>query len=591
MPQAAVSDGRTGQRTTRDVTPVRESAVDRPSPPFDRARTSTRRMAWIGVGSALVVAGIVSLGPHASWSTRRDHGSGKDQGPIRTIREYITTGLAAGVTEDMGANARYLSESYPDHTAIASLEVPDCKLELRPSRSHPVRSLEFLWLVDEAKRSAVTELRVEESDLQSLASLVRDGVPLFPSLVALAIINAGTLTDISALGSYPRLCSIVLNGSRALKNLSPLAAMEHATFMDVSGCLVNDLSWIPSPRSNGPLDLKITSLGPGAAKPALDSARFSGELAWFKHQWSSQPEWPATVRFLTPCYELRDLPYYAWRHHGAFGQLWDMEVLRWNGSAKTEPANGPAPTGSHLSWADDVPGTPHDHRTGLPLIVRDKGTGIQMTLVSPQLSHRDYFPLSILFGGLPTTPFYLGRCEVTNAEYRRHVPSHHSASPGSERLDDEDQPVVGVSFDEARSYCKTYGFDLPRSGQWLHAYHGGRGSDAPPWGITPQDLQYVRSRIAGPGSCCGNRSGSCPPAQVGSSKSNACLVHDMDDSVSEWCWDLKWVDDAFVHVSEVYGHSWRDGPDNVGQDPREEPRRVVLFDRSPAVGFRVCRNP
>src|SRR5690606_14987358 len=48
--------------------------------------------------------------------------------------------------------------------------------------------------------------------------------------------------------------------------------------------------------------------------------------------------------------------------------------------------------------------------------------------------------------------FYLGTHEVTNAEFRAFKAGHDSGRFQGEPLDGEDQPVVGVSFDEVAQF-------------------------------------------------------------------------------------------------------------------------------------------
>jgi formylglycine-generating enzyme required for sulfatase activity len=52
-----------------------------------------------------------------------------------------------------------------------------------------------------------------------------------------------------------------------------------------------------------------------------------------------------------------------------------------------------------------------------------------------------------------TRPYYLGIKEVTNAQFRRFRPAHSSGSADGIGLDDNSQPVVKVSWEEAARYC------------------------------------------------------------------------------------------------------------------------------------------
>ncbi|MBX3708104.1 MAG: PEGA domain-containing protein [Pseudomonadales bacterium] len=52
-----------------------------------------------------------------------------------------------------------------------------------------------------------------------------------------------------------------------------------------------------------------------------------------------------------------------------------------------------------------------------------------------------------------TRMFYLGRREVTNAEFRRFAPGHDSGSFQDHSLNGDDQPVANITWEEAALYC------------------------------------------------------------------------------------------------------------------------------------------
>jgi formylglycine-generating enzyme required for sulfatase activity len=86
------------------------------------------------------------------------------------------------------------------------------------------------------------------------------------------------------------------------------------------------------------------------------------------------------------------------------------------------------------------------------------------------------------------SPFWMGKYLVTNEQYSwflREVPN--TAKPaywGDAKFNQPRQPVVGVSWEEARAYCRWAGLSLPSEAQWEAA---ARGTDRRrfPWGNNP----------------------------------------------------------------------------------------------------------
>jgi formylglycine-generating enzyme required for sulfatase activity len=137
-------------------------------------------------------------------------------------------------------------------------------------------------------------------------------------------------------------------------------------------------------------------------------------------------------------------------------------------------------------------------------------------------------------------PFYMGRFEVTQAQYEKVCGVNPSAFKGARR------PVEQVSWRDAQTFLSKagHGLRLPTEAEWEFACRAGSGSSYYSGGAE-EDL----NRIAwyGHGIATSYASGGDETYPVGGKAANAFGLHDMAGNVYEWCGD--WYDTKYYTSS------------------------------------------
>jgi len=172
--------------------------------------------------------------------------------------------------------------------------------------------------------------------------------------------------------------------------------------------------------------------------------------------------------------------------------------------------------------------------TGLAWRVRDTATQIEMLLVPPGTFQMGCIMGSNQFGcslvELPvhqvtlTNAFYLGRYEVTQAQWQARMGSNPSAYQGASR------PVDSVSWTTIQGYLSATGLRLPTEAEWEYACRA--GTQTPFYNGSTDDntvgnLAWFYYNTCGGGTGCGSR-------DVGLKAANAFGFHDMLGNVWEW---------------------------------------------------------
>ena len=129
-------------------------------------------------------------------------------------------------------------------------------------------------------------------------------------------------------------------------------------------------------------------------------------------------------------------------------------------------------------------------------------------------------------------PYYLGKYEVTQAQWRAVMVNNPSEYQGDSR------PVECVSWNDAMDFCRKmndlcqnslppgYRFDLPTEAQWEYACRGGNLS---------RNYLYSGSNTLDNVAWCDEDEGSTHP--VGEKSPNELGIYDMTGNVWEWCRD------------------------------------------------------
>lgn len=227
-------------------------------------------------------------------------------------------------------------------------------------------------------------------------------------------------------------------------------------------------------------------------------------------------------------------------------------------------------------------------------------------------------------------PFYMGVNEVTNGQFRKFKSEHRSGLVGQHTLDLDNQPAVGVTWQEAALFCNwlsqqeglppayenkngrvvavqplTTGYRLPTDAEWewVSRYEGGGKFQRYPWGdslpVAARSGNYadVTARLIVQDVIPDYDDGFAAAAPVGKFPANALGLFDIGGNVAEWVHDYYTVsaDSSEVAVDPagpaegkqhvIRGASWKQ---SSVTDLRLSARDFGDSQRND-VGFRVAR--
>jgi formylglycine-generating enzyme required for sulfatase activity len=204
----------------------------------------------------------------------------------------------------------------------------------------------------------------------------------------------------------------------------------------------------------------------------------------------------------------------------------------------------------------------------------------------------------------PETGIWFGKHEITNNRYRRFNANHSSRRTEGLTLDDPDQPVVYVSWQDAADYCvwlngsfadripDGYEFRLPTEAEWMIAAGAGDlrlypwGNEWPPLYGNFSD-QTARSRLSQWRGITGYDDGYAVTAPVENSGMNELGIFGMAGNV--WEWTMDWMDAGKQEFKIRKGGSWDfDEQDSLRIAARGFDRPDARYD---TIGFRVVVAP
>lgn len=240
----------------------------------------------------------------------------------------------------------------------------------------------------------------------------------------------------------------------------------------------------------------------------------------------------------------------------------------------------------------------------LPWRIRDNVSQVEMLLVppgsflmgcSPSLGAACEAKESPVHQVTLTTPFYLGRFEVTQAQWQGLMGSNPSQFKNA--ADSPTRPVEKVSWNLAQGFLAASGLRLPTEAEWEFAYRAGTATAFHSMVAHPDgtDLDADLGAIAWYNPNSGGQT-----KTVGQKQANALGLHDMSGNVQEWVND--WYLAGYYELSPatdppgpppqlnrvLRGGSWSHIPGFCRSSYRGFGAPVAVDSK---VGFRVARTP
>lgn len=140
-------------------------------------------------------------------------------------------------------------------------------------------------------------------------------------------------------------------------------------------------------------------------------------------------------------------------------------------------------------------------------------------------------------------PFYMGICEVTNRQYEQFDPRHIYLRGKKGFSIDNDEPVVFVSWHDARAFCEWLSrkeglaYRLPTEAEWEYACRAGATTHFSTGDTLPDEFIKNPDNSWYPDPERGRGREEVVPLHVGKTKPNPWGLYDTHGNVEEWCFD------------------------------------------------------